>query len=134
MTCTLRGASEERGHRTSCNLIESSRKIPLFQHYLPFSPALSNREQPHRSLRYHDPFGITIHRQRDHPLRPPSRPCSRSNIIGIDQINSLIPQLFPNPIPQTDWPSRLIPIPQQDSFRMRYRHLRSQSRQLAGVE
>lgn len=66
-------------------------------------------------------------------LPSPKSGC-RSYVIRVDQIHPFIPQLFPYPISQTNRPSRLIPIPHLNSLLVRYRHLRSQERQLRLVE
>ena len=51
---------------------------------------------------------------------------SSLQIINIDKIHPLALQLPPNPIPRTNRPAWLIPIPQHDALCMRRRYLRSQ--------
>jgi hypothetical protein len=66
------------------------------------------------------------------PLIPQAR--SGSHIISINQIHPLLSKLSPNPIPSTNRPTRLIPIPKHNPFTMRSLHLRSKQSQLRLVQ
>ena len=69
-------------------------------------------------------------------IRLPSipKPSGSSNIIGINKIHALSPQLPPNTISRTDWPARLIPVSQHDTPGMCSLHLSSQQCKLRVVQ
>lgn len=78
------------------------------------------------------------------PCKPPSianvelpnlcKASSRNNIICVDQINTLIHQLPPDPISSTNRPARLVPIPELDALIMSNHYLSPQQLKLRAVQ
>jgi len=63
-----------------------------------------------------------------------TQPRRTLQIINIYDINPLTLQLPPNPIPRTNGPTRLIPIPKHDPLTVRRSNLRSQQSQLCTIQ
>ena len=63
-----------------------------------------------------------------------TKPGSSLQIIHIDQVHTLRPELSPQPIPRANGPPRLIPVSHLDALPMRRRHLLPQNLKLRVVQ